>query len=353
MTSKKNKLEKLEALRGFAALYVVLFHTFPQEIYLFGLNIGILFRFGPEAVIVFFILSGFVIKYSFSRSRDKTFKYYFTRRFIRLYIPLILIFLLGYSINSYSQRMFINPEWTTLLGNLFMLQDVISLKPNVISATYMGNGVLWSLSYEWWFYMLFFFLVKNIESQKLNQWVNILTITAAATYVIYPFTINRFMMYFAIWWIGARFAETYMNNEKFTIRSVMPYASVLLIITVILGVNLYLNFSYTKVYDYPLVAFPFIEFRHFIFSIMVMFGSILWKNLKWFGFNLVFGVFKYIAPCSYVIYISHQYLVVDATYLNFISNKVLEYSLYIIFMIIFSYILEVVIYNRIRKILIG
>ena len=353
MTSKKNKLEKLEALRGFAALYVVLFHTFPQEIYLFGLNIGILFRFGPEAVIVFFILSGFVIKYSFSRSRDKTFKYYFTRRFIRLYIPLILIFLLGYSINSYSQGMFINPEWTTLLGNLFMLQDVISLKPNVISATYMGNGVLWSLSYEWWFYMLFFFLVKNIESQKLNQWVNILTITAAATYVIYPFTINRFMMYFAIWWIGARFAETYMNNEKFTIRSVMPYASVLLIITVILGVNLYLNFSYTKVYDYPLVAFPFIEFRHFIFSIMVMFGSILWKNLKWFGFNLVFGVFKYIAPCSYVIYISHQYLVVDATYLNFISNKVLEYSLYIIFMIIFSYILEVVIYNRIRKILIG
>ena len=353
MTSKKNKLEKLEALRGFAALYVVLFHTIPQEIYLFGLNIGILFRFGPEAVFVFFILSGFVIKYSFSRSRDKSFKYYFTRRFIRLYIPLILIFLLGYSINSYSQGMFINPEWTTLLGNLFMLQDVISLKPNVISATYMGNGVLWSLSYEWWFYMLFFFLVKNIESQKLNQWVNILTITAAATYVIYPFTINRFVMYFAIWWIGARFAETYMNNEKFTIRSVMPYASVLLIITVILGVNLYLNFSYTKVYDYPLVAFPFIEFRHFIFSIMVMFGSILWKNLKWFGFNLVFGVFKYIAPCSYVIYISHQYLVVDATYLNFISNKVLEYSLYIIFMIIFSYILEVVIYNRIRKILIG
>lgn len=353
MTSNKNKLEKLEALRGFAALYVVLFHTFPQEINLLGVNIGLLFRFGPEAVIVFFILSGFVIKYSFSRSRNKSFKYYFTRRFIRLYLPLILIFLLGYSIKSYSQGTFINPEWTTLLGNLFMLQDVISLKPNVISATYMGNGVLWSLSYEWWFYMLFFFLVKNIQSQKLNQWVNVLTITAAATYVIYPFTLNRFVMYFAIWWIGARFADTYMNNEKFTIRSVMSYASVLFAITFILGVNLYLNFSYTQVYDYPLVAFPFIEFRHFIFSILVMFGSIVWKNLKWFGFNLVFGIFKYIAPCSYVIYISHQYLVVDATYLNFISNKVLEYSLYIILMIIFSYILEVVVYNRIRKKLIG
>ena len=220
--------------------------------------------------------------------------------------------------------MLINPEWITLLGNLFMVQDVISLKPNVISATYMGNSVLWSLSYEWWFYMLFFFLVRNIHSKNLNKWVNIITITAAATYVIYPVTINRFIMYFAIWWIGARFADTYINNEKFSFKSVMPYAYVLGTITVILGLNLYINFSYTKVYNYPLVAFPFIEFRHFIFSIMVMFGAIIWKHLKWLGFNSIFRIFKYIAPCSYVIYISHQYLVVDATYLNFISNKILE-----------------------------
>ena len=350
---KKKRLEKLEALRGFAAIYVVFFHVLPQKIFLLGINIGLIFRFGPEAVIVFFVLSGFVIKYTYTRSSDKSFKYYFTRRFIRLYIPLFFIFLLGYLIKSYAEGALIDPEWSTLLGNLFMLQDVISLKPNVISSTYMGNGVLWSLSYEWWFYMLFFVLINRISTHKLNKWVSVITIVAAASYLIYPFVINRLVMYFAIWWIGARFAETYMNGEKFSLKSILPYFYVLLTITAILGLNLYLNFSYTEIYDYPLVAFPFIELRHFVFSIMVMFGAIAWKNLNWFGFNFIFGGFKYLAPCSYVIYISHEYLVVKATYLNFISNKVIEYSLYIILMIIFSYFLEVVVYNKIRRRLIS
>jgi len=348
----KKRLEKLEALRGFAAIYVVFFHLLPQKIYLLGINIGMIFRFGPEAVIVFFVLSGFVIKYTYTRSLDKSFKYYFTRRFIRLYIPLFFIFLLGYLIKSYAEGSLADPNWGTLLGNLFMLQDVISLKPNVISATYMGNGVLWSLSYEWWFYMLFFVLVNGISTHRLNKWVSIFTIVAAASYLIYPFVLNRLVMYFAIWWIGARFADTYMKGEKYSFKSVMPYFYVLLTITAILGLNLYLNYSYTEIYDYPLVAFPFIELRHFVFSIMVMFGAIAWKNINWFGFNFFFGGFKYLAPCSYVIYISHEYLVVKATYLNFISNKVVEYSLYIILMIIFSYFLEVVVYNRIRKSLI-
>jgi peptidoglycan/LPS O-acetylase OafA/YrhL len=350
---KKNRLEKLEALRGFAALYVVLFHTLPQKIYLLGINVGTIFRFGPEAVIVFFALSGFVIKHTYERSKDKSFKFYFIRRFIRLYIPLFFIFLLGYLLKSYSEGALANPEWKTLLGNIFMLQDVISQKPNVISAAYMGNGVLWSLSYEWWFYMLFFVLVTNINSNKLNRWVNIMVIVAAASYVIYPFILNRLAMYFAIWWIGVRFADTYIKGEKYTIKSILPYAYVLFTITAILAFNLYIHYSYTKTYSYPLVAYPFIELRHFVFAIMVMFGAVIWKNLNWVGFNSIFGVFKYLAPCSYVIYISHHYLVVEATYLSFINNKIIEYGLYIIIMIVFSYLLEVVIYNRIRKVLIG
>lgn len=350
---KKNRLEKLEALRGFAALYVVLFHTLPQKIYLLGINVGTLFRFGPEAVIVFFVLSGFVIKYTYERSADKSFRFYFIRRFIRLYIPLFFIFILGYAIKCFTEGRLADPEWPTLLGNIFMLQDVISQKPHVVAAAYMGNGVLWSLSYEWWFYMLFFFLVTNIKTEKLNQWVNILVIVAAASYLVYPFIVNRLAMYFAIWWIGVRFAEIYIKGEKYSIKSILPYGYVLLIITAILGLNLYLHYGYTKTYTYPLVAYPFIELRHFVFAILVMFGAVIWHNLHWRGFNTLFGVFKHLAPCSYVIYISHHYLVVEASYLSFIHNKVIEYSLYIIIMILFSYLLEVVVYNRIRKVLIG
>lgn len=350
---KKNRLEKLEALRGFAALYVVLFHTLPQKIYLAGINVGVFFRFGPEAVIVFFALSGFVIKYTFEKSADKSFYYYFVRRFIRLYIPLFFIFILGYAIKCYSEGGLVNPGWKELLGNIFMLQDVISQKPNVISAAYLGNGVLWSLSYEWWFYMLYFVLVKNIAPYKLNRCVNILVVAAAATYLVYPFIVNRLAMYFAIWWIGVRFADTYLKGEKITIKSIMPFGWVLFSITVLLGINLFIHFDYTKIYTYPLVAYPFIELRHFVFAGMVMFGAVVWQNLHWRGFDSMFGIFKHLAPCSYVIYISHHYLVVEASYLSFIHSKVIEYGLYIILMIVFSYLLEVVVYNRIRKLLIG
>lgn len=286
------------------------------------------------------------------RSSDKSFKYYFIRRFVRLYIPLFFIFLMGYLIKCYSEGTLSNPDWPNLFGNIFMLQDVISQKPNVISAAYMGNGVLWSLSYEWWFYMLFFVLAKNIKSEKLNTYVNIFVIVAAASYLIYPFIVNRLIMYFAIWWIGVNFADFYIKDKPFTIKSIMPYSYILGVITIILGLNLYLNFSFTKIYSYPLVAYPFIELRHFVFAIMIMFSAVIWNNLKWIGFDMIFGVFKHIAPFSYVIYISHHYLVIEATYLRFINNKIIEYSLYIILMILFSYLLEVVVYNKIRKYLI-
>jgi hypothetical protein len=166
---KYKKLEKLEAIRGFCALYVMLFHLLPQKIFLLGINVGFLFRFGSEAVIMFFILSGFVIKYSWEKSEDKSFKNYFLKRFMRIYIPLFFIFLLAYVIKSYTEGGFVNPEWSTLFGNIFMLQDIISQKPNVISPVYMGNGVLWSLSYEWWFYMLFFVLTKKIKPSKRGE----------------------------------------------------------------------------------------------------------------------------------------------------------------------------------------
>lgn len=350
---KNKRLKKLEAIRGFSALYVLLFHMLPQKIFILGINVGIIFRFGSEAVILFFILSGFVIKYSWENSTDKSFRTYFIRRFVRIYIPLFFIFLMGYLLKCYSEGALANPEWKTLLGNIFMLQDVISLKPNVIIPTYMGNGLLWSLSYEWWFYMLFIVLSKKISKSKIDTWVNIIVIVASISYLIYPFIVNRLAMYFAIWWIGVRFADIYLEGGSYSFKSIRSYAYVLAFIIAVLVLNLYLNFSYTKTYSYPLVAFPFVELRHFIFAFMVMFGAVIWYRWHWIGFDKIFGVFKYLAPFSYVIYVSHDYLVIKATYLNFINNKVVEYVFYVILMLLFSYLIEVIVYKKIKKRVMG
>jgi peptidoglycan/LPS O-acetylase OafA/YrhL len=55
-------IHRLDYLRGFVALYVVLYHLRDNELFK-GLSFGFLFQFGQEAVIIFFLLSGFVIKY--------------------------------------------------------------------------------------------------------------------------------------------------------------------------------------------------------------------------------------------------------------------------------------------------
>lgn len=349
---KANRLDKLEAVRGFAAIYVVFFHILPQKIYLWDFNVGYLFRFGPEAVIVFFILSGFVIRYTYEKSKNKTFGYYFIRRFVRLYVPLLIIFAMAYAIKCYQVGSWANPELKILVGNLFMLQDVISQKPNVIVPSYMGNGVLWSLSYEWWFYMLFFVIVTFVPRNKLNSFVSILTFVAALSYLFYPFFLNRLVIYFAIWWTGVRFADIYLNKGDFSFKAMMPQLILLVSISLVLALNLKLNFEYTKIYSYPLVAYPFVELRHFTFAIMVLVGAILWKKINWFAFDALITPFKFLASSSYVIYISHHYLVVEASYLSFINNKIVEYSLYIIGLIIFSYVIEVVVYSRIKRVII-
>src|SRR3954449_2965516 len=113
------KFEKLEALRGFAAIYVVIYHLLmPVKLQVAGFDLLFLFRFGQEAVILFFLLSGFVIKYSFERSKDKSFKSYFLKRFTRIYIPLIFILVLSYVLQSIVAGKLNDPATGTLIANL-------------------------------------------------------------------------------------------------------------------------------------------------------------------------------------------------------------------------------------------
>ena len=80
MRAAMEKIAVVEALRGFAAIYVFAYHfvflnfdrsrwwTWP-------------FLFGHEAVMLFFLISGFAIMYSAEAARDKSFRSYFSRLF--------------------------------------------------------------------------------------------------------------------------------------------------------------------------------------------------------------------------------------------------------------------------------
>lgn len=159
-------------IRGTAAILVLLNHF--RNIFfvpyaevenqnIFSLLIYSFSGLGHEAVMVFFVLSGFFISNSVIKSLDKwSWKYYFVNRLTRLYIvliPALLITLLldfvgmyffDYSFFPHNMSERINLD--VFIGNILFLQG--------FETTVFGsNDPLWSLSYEFWYYLLFPFIL--------------------------------------------------------------------------------------------------------------------------------------------------------------------------------------------------
>lgn len=344
MRKEAKKLYKLEAMRGFAALYVVFHHLFAKQLTIFGIDISIFFRFGQEAVILFFVLSGFVIQFAYQKSSDKSFRTFFLKRILRIYIPLLIVFI-THAILAYSKNyQFRLTDLWTLFGNILMLQDVESLKPNVFCEPFLGNIPLWSLSYEWWFYVLFF-VFSNCLSGKPSVLVYSFGFIATLSYLYYPNPINRELMYLIIWWIGRDIAILYTRKEKINFVNLKMPLLFLLVSTFLLAVNaVFINKG-------SIIGIsPFLELRHFSFAFLVICTAIFWHSFNWVGFKQTFGLFEKVAPISFVIYISHYFLIVEATYLDsLVKNSFLRSALYLAICFGYSYLIERVIYMHLSN----
>jgi len=108
---------------------------------------GIL-RLGHEAVLVFFVLSGFLVGGQIIRRLgDGSFDIgsYFIDRITRILVPLIPACLLTVALSAWLGG--IPTNWMQVVGNMTGLNGVVvSGLPN--------NAPLWSLAYEIWFYVL-------------------------------------------------------------------------------------------------------------------------------------------------------------------------------------------------------
>lgn len=166
--SKRLHLPFLDGLRGLAALYVVLFHVVANgkgELLADNFLLNFL-RFGHEAVVVFIVLSGFVLTLPVARSPQLTLsgdlRGFFKRRGRRIlpayYASLFLLplFFLLIELSKYITGE--GADWTRIT-NTFISVDMLShlfLLHNLSSAWSDSiNPVLWSLSTEWWIYFVF------------------------------------------------------------------------------------------------------------------------------------------------------------------------------------------------------
>jgi len=168
----------LDLIRGLAALAVFLGHlriiTFKDipvyEMDILGKATFFATGFGHIAVTLFFTLSGFLIIGSIDQAAAKkkwSFGNYANNRLMRLWVVLIPCLILGLmwdkiGLAFFGDSLFYSNQWQYFLdqdlpnkltteiffGNVFFLQKILV-------PTLGSNGSLWSLTNEFWYYVIF------------------------------------------------------------------------------------------------------------------------------------------------------------------------------------------------------
>jgi peptidoglycan/LPS O-acetylase OafA/YrhL len=169
----------LDALRVWATVVVVLSHVayprFTRGDYIFMRELNL----GSDSVVVFFVISGFVIAYAATRD-EKLSTYAFNRltRLLSVLLPALLLTFVfdqcGQRIGPEAYKSFYNPA---PLGELLLRGLSMSNEWGAFERIRLGtNGPLWSLSYEAAFYVLFaivFFMsvVRRIALLCFGAWL--------------------------------------------------------------------------------------------------------------------------------------------------------------------------------------
>jgi peptidoglycan/LPS O-acetylase OafA/YrhL len=196
-------------------------------------------KFGHPAVIVFFVLSGFLVGSSGLRAvenRTWSFPRYLLHRFLRLEIVLLPALLLTLVCDTAGIHLLhasalynggwhlivrsgpIDLHWRTLLGNAAFVQDILV-------PTFGTNAPLWSLSYEFWYYVLFGLLATatlKIARLRLRLVIAVLVIALAS------FTGFAIMSLAPLWFLGLGVYLLPRRNFSRSVRRILLVASTLL-----------------------------------------------------------------------------------------------------------------------------
>lgn len=150
--------------------------------------------FAHASVILFFVLSGYWIASSVDRRMAQGWEWssYFVDRLSRLLIVLVPTLAIGGTLDALGLYVLGSPThggvtdtyvlrtdvgaalgWQTLIGNLLFLQSII-VPP------YGTNGPLWSLAYEFWFYIWFPALLISVRARRPSFFLAAFAVALAA-----------------------------------------------------------------------------------------------------------------------------------------------------------------------------
>jgi peptidoglycan/LPS O-acetylase OafA/YrhL len=274
------------------------------KIAVYGLSI---FRYGHEAVLLFFVLSGFVIHLRYARNLaanpDAGFDWwpFLVRRIRRIYPPFLFILLLTFILDRVGMQMgwsiyqqqtpneilnnnvHPNHGWINLFGNLLFWQ-------NGQVTVWGSNGPLWSLKYEWWFYMLYPILFWVTRKSVYGALLLVLALFATghflgATSSFFLFSVFGYLL---SWWLGALLADIYAGRFRLKFSWLAPFS---LLIPFLLYKGAAIGNELLRDTCWALGFTALIAACFWLQEIGVYFRFL--KRLKW------------LSECSYTLYIIH------------------------------------------------
>lgn len=353
MVKIKNNLVHLDLIRGLAALFVVGGHlrgilfegakevdnlTFFEKLFYFLTGLG------HQSVMIFFVLSGFFIIKSILNSDANNSLFWFKYgidRLTRLWVVLIpALFLtlffdsLGYHFGSRNLYLgensfggIINNDVSANLGLKCFVANVLFLN-GITMPTYGSNLALWSLPYEFWFYVLFpliFLLFQRIYCFSFKGLIFLLLLAVVQIIGI------EIVKYFLIWCLGGIpiFIIKKLRTSSRLKRISFNFCSLFIFFTVLI---------YSRLHS------PSFIIDLLLSSVTCLLISVLVINDNYFRFDSYTRIVKLFSNISFTLYAVHLpfiFLVVsfiDKYFLGlkYIGLNIVLYLIILIFTIVFS-----------------
>lgn len=186
--SGHNTIKTMEGLRGFAVILVFFVHfisllepSIPADTAVHAIT-KVLTDIGHTGVDLFFFLSGYLI-YGMLISKETPFNQYFKRRLRRIYPTFFAVFCIYFILS------FVFPSETKIPqsfdGVLYVIQNLLFL-PGIFDIQPMIS-VAWTLSYEFFFYLLtpLVIYIFNLKSWSQKNRLYFLLLVSLTFYVLF------------------------------------------------------------------------------------------------------------------------------------------------------------------------
>lgn len=259
---KHNRLVELDALRGIAALAVVLYHYFYRYNQLYDhrtVNVDWLY-FGKYGAQFFFIISGFVIYWTLNNIEKPM--DFLVSRFSRLYPVFWVSLFITFSAVSLFGLSGKNVSLTGALLNLLMFHEYFGT-PHI-------DGVYWTLTVELTFYFWVFILYLFRQLKNAELWMTpvlLLTIMQAKDIIELPVFVNRLFLVYHINFFIAGIGFYKLVNKKATRLTPIIIIFSLLSTAVTISVKHFILFSFFySVFFFAVSSrLKFLSFKPFVF----------------------------------------------------------------------------------------